>query len=367
VAAHSMLSDSPRAIFSDRALVPAGAPHTIMLYPFWGKAAEDPDDPNSGRFDRYASLGGRFFRLTGLGEAELAVVPADWTHIVKNPASAAAAAEFGAVACEAGARTIVFFVNDSDEPVVLPGATVFRTSLYRSRQRAAEFAQPAWSEDFAERYAQPELPLRKKQLEPTVGFCGLAPAARLARFRRGVGSSIRGRALHRLTRTTGVQTNFVVRQEFVGGAVRDGRTDAATMQRVRIEYVQNMLDSDYVLCARGAGNFSYRLYETLSCGRIPVFVDTDCVLPYDFLVDWRDYVVWIEEAQIDKIGELVLEFHERLSDAEFRDLQRECRRVWERYLRPEGFFENLHEHFAEHPSVGGPDGSRRQAAGREAT
>lgn len=62
------------------------------------------------------------------------------------------------------------------------------------------------------------------------------------------------------------------------------------------------MGSDYVLCARG-GDFSYRLYETLSYGRIPVFVDTDCVLPYDSEIKWKDYCVWVDEKEVNRIGE----------------------------------------------------------------
>src|SRR5262249_27047502 len=192
---------------------------------------------------------------------------------------------------------------DSDQPVELPGATVFRTTLYRSRRRSFEFAQPAWSEDFVERYAHGELPVRTKPAEPTVGFCGLAPRARLARFRHGGSqSALRARAPTRLRRTTAGQTNSLVGKDFVGGAVGTGNTDTSPMQRVRGEYVQNMLDSDSVLCARGAGNFSFRLYETLSCGRIPVFVDTDCVLPYDFMIEWRGDVGWGLEGGVPEVG-----------------------------------------------------------------
>jgi hypothetical protein len=63
------------------------------------------------------------------------------------------------------------------------------------------------------------------------------------------------------------------------------------------------------------------------------------------MIDWRDFAVWVDEAALDGVGERVLDFHERLTDREFVNLQRECRRVWERFLRPEGFFENLTEHF----------------------
>ena len=100
------------------------------------------------------------------------------------------------------------------------------------------------------------------------------------------------------------------------------------MQKARQEYVQNMIESDYILCARGAGNFSYRLYETLSCGRIPVFIDTDCVLPYNFAIEWKKYCVWVNEGELSHIAEKVAEFHSRLSPQEFLDLQSACRRLW---------------------------------------
>ena len=106
-----------------------------------------------------------------------------------------------------------------------------------------------------------------------------------------------------------------------------------------------MVGSDYVLCIRGAGNFSYRLYETLSCGRIPVFVDTDCVLPYERWIDWPSLGVWLPEKDLPRIAERVAAFHELLSPTEFRERQRACRRLWEEWLSPVGFFANFYRHF----------------------
>jgi hypothetical protein len=162
----------------------------------------------------------------------------------------------------------------------------------------------------------------------------------------GSDSTIRTAALRALDHDPAVETNFLRRSQFLGGALPGGTLDPKMMLRAREEYVRNMFESDYVLCARGAGNFSYRLYETLSCGRIPVFVDTDCVLPYDFLVDWRDYCVWIDHEEIDRAGERLADFHERLTEQEFADLQRSCRRLWEEYVRPVGFFSKFHLHVA---------------------
>jgi len=315
-----------------------------MLYPFWGKNPEDPGDPNSGRFDHYTEVGSRLFQLAPLEQAELAVFPCGWRRDI-----AADVQGFIDAAAQIGTRTLIFVGSDDHEEVTDDYyATVFQTSLYRSSRRENEFAQPAWSEDFVSAHLGGRLPTHRKRPKPVVGFCGLAPRRRdlLQRLRAHPShTTVRGRALRFLRRHQGIETNFVLREHFLGGATAGGRVDTAAMQRVRREYVQNIVESDYVVCTRGAGNFSYRLYETLSCGRIPVFVDTDCVLPYDFLVDWREHCVWVEEDDLPQIGERVLEFHEGLGEKEFVELQHHCRRFWEQYISPEGFFSNFHRHF----------------------
>ena len=145
-----------------------------------------------------------------------------------------------------------------------------------------------------------------------------------------------------------MDTNFILRDQFYGGAVvmSDGAWDVELKRRVRAEYIDNVLGSDYTLCLRGTGNYCHRLYETLCCGRIPVFVNTDCVLPYDFAADWRQHCVWVEESEMDRLPEKVAAFHEALSPTDFIDLQHACRAFWQRWLSPEGFFGNLHRHLS---------------------
>ncbi len=112
-----------------------------------------------------------------------------------------------------------------------------------------------------------------------------------------------------------------------------------------VEFVNNIFNTDYTVCIRGGGNFSKRLYETLCCGRIPIFVDTDSVLPYDFAVDWKRYCVWIDRSEVPHIAEKVAGFHAGLSPNDFEDLQRECRKLWQDRLSRQGFFDHFHEHF----------------------
>lgn len=139
-----------------------------------------------------------------------------------------------------------------------------------------------------------------------------------------------------------MRASIVLRESGGGGAWQ--AFDAARWQTSRREFLENMRESDYVLCTRGDGNWSVRLYEALSMGRIPVVVDTDLVMPYDFLLPWRDYGVWIDRSQVPEIGRHVAEFHERIGDDGFEEHQRACRRLWEDYLSPLGFFRNFHRH-----------------------
>ena len=339
-----------------------------MLYPFWGKNPEDPRDPTSGRYDRYADRGSRFFEMTTLEKADVAVFPGAWEHVLGDAAAAKRAEQFIEEARQARKATVIFFWSDSDEDITHDNTVVFRTSLYRTRRRGREFAMPALSEDFVAKYLGGQLPVRSKNPRAVIGFCGYTPPSiwspfalhqrlkcvlsQCKRFIRHWGRppkpkvSCRTLALQALAASPKIDTNFVVRDHFLGGGLLPaGKVDFATMQVVRQEYVRNMIGSDYVLCARGGGNFSYRLYETLSCGRIPVFVDTDCVLPYQSEINWKDYCVWVDEKEVNRTGEKIAEFHESLSDQQFAELQRECRKLWEAYLSPEGFFANLHKHF----------------------
>ena len=350
-------------LYSDKSFLPPGKDHVAMLSPFWGNHPETPNDPFKGWLDRYAETGNQFFRMTSLDEADLAILPAPWSHVVETAEGRSLAKQFAATARAAGKQTVVFFNSDSTEDVSLDDSLVFRTSLYRSRRKPTEFALPAWSEDLVATHLHGKLPLRPKGDRATVGFCGFAAplfqswlrnfarwGAGVAGLRKGVtdpfvspGHAIRLRAMRALTKTPEIDTNFVVRDVFFGVAV-GGATNGDQIHDLRQEYLRNILDSDYTLCVRGVGNFSYRLYETLSCGRIPVFVDTDCLLPYDSVIDWKKYCVYIGENEISQIGEKVAEFHASLSSGEFEQLQRDCRKLWEDFISPEGFFRNFHRH-----------------------
>lgn len=358
-------------LFADQSYPFEGLQSNIILYPFFGKPFEDPLDPQSGCFDKYLNVANSLFTMTSLSEADFAVTPADWNLVKEDQLQRELFIQFVQKAKNAGKKTLIFFWNDSNEEIPISNSIIFRTSLTGHYEKKTwEFAMPSWYEDILEKYFNGLLPIRQKNQKPVVSFCGQA-APRKLMFRQKLkdilrqgmsfinlekrsksnfksGNFIRRQALDILARSKTIETNFIIRDKFYGGAVSlpdGGKWDFSLKQKVRSEYIDNMINSDYVVCARGNGNYSHRFYETLSCGRIPVFINTDCVLPYDFEIEWKKYCVWIEEKDLPSISEKLIEFHEMISPQEFVDLQYECRKVWKDFLSPEGFFSNLYRHF----------------------
>ena len=355
-------------IYSDRRYLPPDLTYLAFLYPFWGKNSEDWKNPHSRRYDRYLEVGSDLFEISPLEQADAALLPFDWLYVEAQPALLEFAQAMAQAAAEQGIPLIVFYLDDATIGVELDNTLVFRTSAQRSIRRANEVVIPAWSEDFVEHYCDGKVRLRSKSDRPVVGYCGYTavvkpknaltnrlrlqlgavPGAARTLSKLGIelvkppgawlyGSRIRSQALFILSKSCKIECNFLIRDAL-------HHTEKLTLTQ-REQFVENMLGSDYILCTRGGGNFSYRLYETLSCGRIPVLINTDCEMPFERWIDWKHYCVWVEEDDLPHLEQRICEFHDRLTPQQFWELQIECRNLWLEWLSPQGFFANFHRYF----------------------
>lgn len=344
--------------------------HVPFLAPWWGEPEEDAASLNRGQFTRWASSRpAAYFLVSTPAEADIHVLSIPWKATRTDPAARAFAEDAIRVAGELGRRIVIFFDSDHDDIIAWPEhAVVFRFSLYRDTRRINEFSIPTFSQDLLDLHRGGVLRPRSKGAVPSVSFCGYAPplggrlsvrAARetlryiayrakaLARRRRWIAHAPRVHALRALRRAGGVETRFIVREQFAfnrWGVLQPGGTPESAA-RQRAEFVTNIDAADYALCARGLANCSIRLYEALSLGRIPLFVNTRCVLPYEWLVDWRAVCVCVDERDLPRIGNILRDVHARFSPEEFASRQRLGRALFERWIRPEGFFTEMHQHF----------------------
>ena len=172
-----------------------------------------------------------------------------------------------------------------------------------------------------------------------------APSARCsaaASATRPSASCCAPRALRALRESRVVEANLIERAQLWGGAsVVDSDEAAALRRTVRQEFLENLQGSDYCLALRGKGNYSFRFYELFSLGRIPLFIDTDCVLPFEDEIDWKRHCVWVDERDIDRCDEAVAQFHADLHADDFRQLQLDNRQLWLDYLSPPAIYTRI--------------------------
>lgn len=142
-----------------------------------------------------------------------------------------------------------------------------------------------------------------------------------------------------LARSPLVETRFVVRKRYRGGA-----TSAEARDKTTREFYQNIAETDYTLCVRGGGNFSKRFYETLAMGRIPMLLDTDCLLPFEPELDWNKYIVRVPREQLRSLPYEVAKHFATLGETGLAASKRACRRLWEEKLTFGGF----HRHVVRH-------------------
>ncbi len=204
---------------------------------------------------------------------------------------------------------------------------------------------PQLTDELKNLFNRDDIVVREKMPKPRVGFCGHASSSvtkylyEKAKFLQINGQRAlvgdfnfeplfssafeRRKLLSQLETCDEIETNFVYRERY-----RAGASTEEERQKTTLEYYENIIDSDYVLCLRGGGNFSVRFYETLIMGRIPVFVNTNCILPFEDRIDWRKHVVWIEWKERNEIAKSIRDFHCKMSDGQFRELQHENRNLW---------------------------------------
>lgn len=348
------------------------APPSFVLFPLWQLLFGDQccfkDKSEFRDTDRFRDLvvhAKESFQYVARPEdADLAVLPSDWKYY-KRSELVLRAMQFIAAMRVAGLSTVVQYNSDDEEPIpevsgpespLVEHTIVYRTSLLRSNRRHNEHVMPGFVGDPLSVYGSGELTVRAKTAVPRLGFCGKAldggshstvpydslkrldhhPPSADPMIRSDQAYALRYAILSRLSRDKRLETSFIVRDGYCGGIDREH--DASGLCRVRAEYYQNLIGSDYTLCIRGEGNYSYRFYETLAMGRIPLLIDTDSPLPFHPDFAWEAHALVIRPEDLNDVADALVRFHDRLSNQEFQRMQQANRELFLSRLTPHAFF-----------------------------
>jgi len=203
------------------------------------------------------------------------------------------------------------FYNDDDDSnySITSNVTLFRTSFYNLTKLKNERSLIAFSPDYFKGNIIQQ-PILK------IGYCG---------------HILHGRKKYiEMLLKSDIKTDFKLRKGFWAPGINK--------QQARKEYFTNMENNIFTFCYRGAGNFSYRFYETLMMGRIPILINTDCVFPFWNEIKSKNIGLILDD-DINFI-ENIKKYYEKNKN-NLVNIQINNRKLWEKYYSPIGFLENI--------------------------
>jgi len=105
--------------------------------------------------------------------------------------------------------------------------------------------------------------------------------------------------------------------------------DPSLIESMKMNYINNIIDSKFVLCPRGGGMNSERFFETLSLGRIPILISDQVKLPLEGLISYDQCVIKIPEKDIFNIEKYI---HKFLSNNNLRESSIYSKEIFDNYF-----------------------------------
>lgn len=204
-------------------------------------------------------------------------------------------------------KKIIFFIHlprDSDISFNIPHkiGIGFRSTGLLSEAADNIFGLPMVNLDvFSKNYASKKL---------SISFCGS--------FNNGQ-HQIRMNVVNKFLKEIPEKCDFIINDNWGGDPPK---------------FFKNIKNNLYGLCVRGGANCSFRLGEVLMMGRIPILIDTDCILPFPDLIPYDTNFIRIPIEKIDDMVNIIEKYHESHTEEELIQIQKENRLIWETYYVP---------------------------------
>ena len=291
--------------------------------------------------------------------ADICMLPFAWNYYAKS-GKIEYVDNFIQKANKYNKKTIVWCFGDRYINVNRENTLVFRHSSYASIRQNNEYVLPVFIRDPLKFLKLDGIYIRNKNPKPSLGFCGQSDKLLLQtvlkinyrilnKLKYKLSKSswnpryilpptfFRRKILNDLGSNKDIECNFIINSLYKGRHFLKKYNERES----RGLFYNNINSNDYTVCIRGGGNFSTRFYEVLALGKIPIFIDTDCILPLDDIIKWKTHCNWIDINEKNNVIDLVQEFHSNLNDIDFISMQKNNRKLWEEHLSYIGYFNNF--------------------------
>ncbi len=207
--------------------------------------------------------------------------------------------------------TVVLVLHDETIPyAACEWLLILRASLQASQQLPNEWVLPySWESRHDAFRPAPAAAV------PGISFCGLA-------------SHWRQPLIDAFSAAADLTADFILREQFWGGRPQD--------PGLQHDFWENMLAHPFALAPRGEGNFSMRLYQAMSVGRIPVLLHTDNAWPLPDVLPWHELLIVASSAEeaVDKVRHC-------WQSGEAPARQQRCYDAYHQYLRIDRFLPHV--------------------------
>jgi len=95
--------------------------------------------------------------------------------------------------------------------------------------------------------------------------------------------------------------------------------------------------SVFSLCPRGYGRSSFRLYEVMQLGTIPVFIYDEKWIPFEDEIDWDDFSVLLHINDLERLDEILSSF----TEDKIKLMQYNVYKYWENNFTMENIFKKI--------------------------
>jgi GR25 family glycosyltransferase involved in LPS biosynthesis len=110
------------------------------------------------------------------------------------------------------------------------------------------------------------------------------------------------------------------------------------LNQTEIDLFENITKrSKFTLCPRGYGSTSFRLYEAMKFGSVPVYISDHFHLPYKDIIDWNDICILIPTEAINNIDNIL----KLVSKTKYEKMLYNIKKIYPKIFKFEYMFEYI--------------------------